>query len=1186
MKALSLGGPAVVVAVEPRIPPSIGFLRFHRDHHFLSVLSLDSHAGLTRIMVDASMLASLLAVLVGVVILGFATFSLLRRPKRRSDGRNPQIYLHLLDSTLLLAILPLLVHDAISPGSKSIVQTAFAGTPSTFFATVALVLRQALVGVLAANAVLSRRMRRSQAVPLAAAAAVGVVGAATITSVQCEFSHPAGARVGCAHVPAVKGMVVAIQLLFTLAAAIIFAHTGTKISTKPVPQRTATVSSPPESRIQVQSFSQDSGAKEAETGQGVDLEYGGRIVSGILDDGGQDVGTAPTSGYGSAIASSANPYRSTLSFARAAGLDQSQPTSHTHVAEKQTYGWSDFAPRSTRRKAARAAADAEMGGGQVRDEPRWMRLLGSLCALAWPVALSSTALLITPSAKQTYLVVAGFCTPAVVIIIKSTRGWLRPRTREAEIEAEEATLEADSCSTHGSDSVVVVAPPSRVRHLRCYSYPLQAENGYAATHRSSLTSAKSVPYLRQHWAAGKVSGDRVAPRSSWVRALNLLVNPKPRLEVLPARQSVSEQPRKEERRVGGSSATFAAGRGLLQARETTADSEHTCISDRRAESVTTLDAIAGDETAYDHEAPQQEAEGLDDSPGSARRWGEQLDEQSDLRSPTKRVHEPAPTPTTSFSNEESQALGSGAARLFNEIMELVRGTDASEPRPVGAGVKRTPPRGYAALEDASRGTVIVHPESSYVTANASHLEGDEGRGHRRTGSASSGFSLSSISSRLRAMGGRDADSPVVRKMRSRTFASAFGIELGTLVRSASWGRRAGVESSPSTSAGTCQSSLLDVGHSPSPAAPQHRRMGSHADSLIEGDEAVEELDDVDIEERASSSAVSEWTRDMTGDLSDISLPLCELEEEGVSEAEIIESYKMVRLAAAPFLDTVEEESEAECEGAFSAGQMDQAEWQRVLLAQHEAMFPHKTLSQIDEVTEAATSPACSEAASARASRIEAGDAGQMHTPSAGKHTAYLGLRMSKAVHTGMESSQTERDEHGEGSMETPGLLPFVTPRSRMRCRAAESRAPHPEPTDSTVDIEPSPRCQNVRLEELGMHEGIWQRSPVKLELSAPAAESTQTTSEDAARGGTRLRRSMTLKWSAARDRHGSPKREVRNRLARQGEHEAEKRLLHKPLKKPRKSRLKGVAVMIARHQFTVVDEDDSLVQQRAEAGHD
>ncbi len=41
----------------------------------------------------------------------------------------------------------------------------------------------------------------------------------------------------------------------------------------------------------------------------------------------------------------------------------------------------------------------------------------------------------------------------------------------------------------------------------------------------------------------------------------------------------------------------------------------------------------------------------------------------------------------------------------------------------------------------------------------------------------------------------------------------------------------------------------------------------------------------------------------------------------------------------------------------------------------------------------------------------------------------------------------------------------------------------------------------------------------------------------------------------------------------------EKRLLHKPIKKRRKSRMKGVAVMIARHQFTVVDEDDSLVSR-------
>ncbi len=102
------------------------------------------------------------------------------------------------------------------------------------------------------------------------------------------------------------------------------------------------------------------------------------------------------------------------------------------------------------------------------------------------------------------------------------------------------------------------------------------------------------------------------------------------------------------------------------------------------------------------------------------------------------------------------------------------------------------------------------------------------------------------------------------------------------------------------------------------------------------------------------------------------------------------------------------------------------------------------------------------------------------------------------------------------------------------------------------------------------------------------------------------------------DHHDSPKREFRERLAkrqdgqlpqpssssglstsiRQGKLRSwdaggggrdtlpqEKRLLHKPFRKRRKSRSKGVAIMIARHQFTVVDEDDSLIQRLGSANN-
>lgn len=47
-------------------------------------------------------------------------------------------------------------------------------------------------------------------------------------------------------------------------------------------------------------------------------------------------------------------------------------------------------------------------------------------------------------------------------------------------------------------------------------------------------SIGSVAFVDEHWTAGKVAGDRVVePRSAFTRAVYLMLNPKPKLEVLP-----------------------------------------------------------------------------------------------------------------------------------------------------------------------------------------------------------------------------------------------------------------------------------------------------------------------------------------------------------------------------------------------------------------------------------------------------------------------------------------------------------------------------------------------------------------------------------------------------------------------------------------------------------------------------
>ncbi len=237
--------------------------------------------------------------------------------------------------------------------------------------------------------------------------------------------------------------------------------------------------------------------------------------------------------------------------------------------------------------------------------------------------------------------------------------------------------------------------------------------GVMAKQRQSLSSAKSVPYLSQHWTAGKVKGDRVvAPRSSFMRGLNLMVNPRPKLEILPVQSY--QQPSRRSRtpdfadnyqRYSLLPANVTAGivEGLLEAPQghggLTSDSERTCITQlyphdsiHPGSSMTTLHLADGDDdnSCVSSRQPDQSRDqtgerstdmilNMDDTPGSPRLRPDyhHMSEHSDLQSPTKRradkispvrlSKQVATTPTmaSSFSgHEESQVLSNSASRLF------------------------------------------------------------------------------------------------------------------------------------------------------------------------------------------------------------------------------------------------------------------------------------------------------------------------------------------------------------------------------------------------------------------------------------------------------------------------------------------------------------------------------------------
>ncbi|CCF49513.1 uncharacterized protein UHO2_05667 [Ustilago hordei] len=1531
-----------------------------------------------------------------------------------------QFCICLLDSVLLLAVTPLFGYYFYHhQDGKTVWDVAFSRPASVFATTAVTVVRPVLITALVGCNHLGNANKRCCNLLLPLAAVVVVAAVSTAMAVSCSFHS--SVRFSCAPMPRIKIAIATIQALFAiLATTLLFATTSLArskqarmllqqqqqqhrpftiasrapslsllIHTQPDPWTRHIHLDLPHHHVHPQrDFAKTDFAppihKAAKQGSHDPIDYRPKMVSSLLNQ----VGTASdrmtdatttSLGYGSAVASSANPYHvgSTFSLASRDALTGFASSSldllESRIAPVPKYqtctskpslqpidgnplsSTSSRPPTSAKvQKASRASSRrAQTSTSHLRTQDRqaatgltasrgldsravMFRLIATVSSLWCPVALLACSLLISDSSVQAHMLLASFCSPAAIILVQELATHLfaiDTTNTKAELQhsgphrAHRTSNEMDACSQRASvasSAVVVYENHESVRnrrpHLRSYSCPLESErNGYSnpfldseavgkprdSKQRQSLSSAKSVPYLSQHWTAGRVKGDRVvAPRSSFMRGLNLMMNPRPKLQVLPAHSQASLQ---KYRDCGDSasakrasllpaSVTSAIVEGLLDVPRSqelvTTDSERTCITqglsqDRTyaASPVMPWDpAGEEDESGSARQAQSMDERGqrstdvilnMDDTPGSPRRVDTyNASVEDSLRSPTKRhalptrsigTPEQKAAATTSFShNDGSQISGSSASRLFSEIMDMVRGNLSGQarmshqPREIlrGNSLKRTPPKGYAEIDGGTtleqvsiynsaqgeNGTVIIHSgetscyfetaasqDATFMSrdkscADATFEENREasrseimqhGSGLTRKGSASSTLSFSSISSRIRSIGrsslagasgspsstpGRIGQQNEVKKMRSRTFASAFGIELGLLNRNGSKSRKdtAGynVESSPSTSSGTCPSSLMDLSFSPSPASVRqrgspgeilasdrlerrvrmHRRNQSRADSIMDmlddehGDTIEEMLDPAEVDTSQVTEAAepgacragdfvaqlqfAETAQENPGpsgtgfdelrevDLADMTMndvwercfpPQGATEDAGMDhlgqgvdgedtngqeDNDEMMGLEMTRLARAPLLDTVAEEWEGESdvdgrtdgddqhliagrwntwEGGDSISGQAACEARGVdvevegkasresllleregkqrqvteLLAEHEAMFPHKTLSEIVEVTEMPTgwrasgyrtssgasgsklsrerlsstadssairlglplSMRCQEEASSRE------DAAQMTDWTCGTAT-------DEAVNAVQDGSRDGDDGEDSGSFRTRQLA-FVTPRSRMRCRMAATRKFFQDETPCTsgaarseATIEPSPRSTSVRLGQLGMNQGIWARSPVKLDLSSMGTDVTRDNSESqmmdrdgsfqivesSAMDGddsrsSRLRRSLTLTKAKLGtepkrvlmrklvwlDHHDSPKRDQRNRLssastllqrratscsparAAVGLNQAsspvhEKRLPHKPIKKRRKSRIKGVAVMIARHEFTVVDEDDSLIQ-RFNSGH-
>ncbi|SNX86910.1 uncharacterized protein MEPE_05619 [Melanopsichium pennsylvanicum] len=1137
----------------------------------------------------------------------------------------------------------------------------------------------------------------------------------------------------------------------------------------------------------------------------------------------------------------------------------------------------------------------------------------SIIATTWiPIVLTTIALLVPVHKLQASTLISSTCVPALILVIQEltfTFPQACPkenspsshRSRPHQIKRQDGDSRLDTrlerfAST--SSSVVMIPNPNsalrdRRSHIRSFSCPLESDlNGYAKSslgissrNRQSLISSRSVPYLEKHWMAGKVKGDRVvSARSSFVRGLNLVLNPRPKLEILPVQtDSLQEQKYNDdgyrelnENRLRCSQipevVTRGIVQGLLQVRQgsneghVSVDSESTCITQSNP---LTQDGQAFVATLSLHTSVQERANlsahhtfsqniisderssnfvlDMDETPGSPRLFNtvHVLGEHEELSSPTKgqnchksfRKPERSEASPSSFTrDDDSQILGSStASKLFDEIMNMVKGNThrMCDQQSLAQTWERCRSKdGYASLEgqigaDASvqgstfverdDGTLVIHTNESnrgveiaavqpspFSQSSPAPLrdpdEFQEGPGLFRKNSTSSTFSISSISSRIRSLGRTSSSTPFgspnsasppqpVKKVRSRTFASAFGIELSLLNRSNSKGKRntsgSLIESSPSTSAGTCPSSLLDLSFSPSPvpsngvtspgdsskdALRRHKRNKSRADSImdmLDGEErgdTIEEIldpnDDLGSPPRPDDALFADF-KNMRGvcrsnekskqrqselegdkaqfedmvegeDLGDVTLSdawercfpktddaeeadgkaLHEHQEDEQAEEEDddLMGFDTRRVVAiAPFLDTVKEEPEDELDAeldqhGFSTSeeqawdqsnevqrssqvgslcrpeicsasvpsetnedgnqdsrryllQLQEAKQLQVaqLLSEHETLFPHKTLSQILEVTELAILTRASEQRSNSAgsgSRLSR----ERVSSTVDSSAIHLGLPLSLACQKDVESSvaggkenddstgsvsaaetehragtESDYSDECEEAKQDKHLPLFVTPRSRTRCRIAAGRR-----TAKEIDamqakgspIHPSPRSVSARMSQLGMDQGIWARSPLKLTLEPSivadlAADGSyqlvEAPREEVNNRTARIRRSLTLtrnKLVRSDHHYGSPKRELRDHLARkkicktpsyQSEtiaHDAstqpstgmlrssadgqrhtpqDKRSLHKPVRKRRKSRIKGVAVMIARHQFTVVDEDDSLIQRHNKA---
>ncbi|KAJ9475785.1 Actin-related protein [Pseudozyma hubeiensis] len=959
--------------------------------------------------------------------------------------------------------------------------------------------------------------------------------------------------------------------------------------------------------------------------QAESIEYGPKLAHTILGHTmtSRQTTTATSFGYGSAVASSTNPYHvqssdvvaSRDASAAARSVDAAGSMGEVWVRNgclRVDSPWGDDVSRSATHDLLleRKARDSDRGVETRSFEGMWCA--GGLALLWIPIALSTAALV--ASKGQMYILLASFCVPAwmhLVHLFLARRVNLHRRQTPSEPrpphQPADTSTPPSASSTTSSPVPVNPTPRSRRPHHRSYSFPLEFQlKGYHTPYLGNSSRARSVPYLSQHWTAGKISGDRVvAPRNSFVRGLSLMFHPRPKLEVLPAR--------------GGSSKAGDGGgwrrEGVMSMLEVpggeacagTMDSERTCFVEATTSSVVIQQSGVHGQLVESSAGTTEVVLDMDETPGSPRVPLQPLREHAELESPTKRQpvqdlsnrSESRSARSPGFSDDPSITGNSSTSRLFSEILQLVRGPVQSNPSHPNSN--QTSSAHHYNLINSSQ-------LSLYVAANESNSlpqqpEVSPSTSLSRAPSSSSTVSLSSISSRIRTSLRRQpstssTSSPRIKKIRSRTFASAFGIELNLL-------KRGSVEGSPSTISEGTVGSLMDspsripYGYSQGEMGSEgklHRRQTLRADSIVDLREEVEDT----LEEVMSSGASCDSQLDGDAEAGEVEgVDLADmtfnddvwdrhaLDTDDQIDSSIVgaeddlmgfESRRMV--ARPPFLDTVAEEPE-DVEVNERGECFREGEGVAKLLREHEMMFPHKTLSRIEEVTEVMT----------RSSRMRLDSSGSGGSRRAEKMNedeeteVRLGLPLSLGCEMDekdakdqfglaeeIEDDDVEADECGKGGSER--ILPFVTPRSTIRRRAAAARLAPPTPTrkffttsptssKATPLISPSPRSKITRLSQLGLDQGFWSSSPPHLPLHNTLDHSFELVSPPTR---TKFHHSISPRRNLLKHSTTSP---------------PAKKALPKASssKKRRKSRLKGVAVMIARHRFTVVDEDDSLVQQ-------